>query len=105
MSGYIYFIGICLIFRYETHHGVRILDSALVDAAKLSHRYISGRRLPDKAIDLVDEACALVRVELDSRPQELDRVRHHFQKKRFIRVANWSLYHVMKPFSHFILAD
>jgi len=58
--------------RYETHHGVTIQDSALVAAAKLSHRYISGRFLPDKAIDLVDEACANVRVQLDSKPEEID---------------------------------
>lgn len=60
--------------RYETHHGVRILDAALVEAARLSHRYVSGRKLPDKAIDLMDEACANVRVDLDSRPQALDQV-------------------------------
>jgi len=58
--------------RYETHHGVTIQDAALVAAAKLSHRYISGRFLPDKAIDLVDEACANVRVQLDSKPEEID---------------------------------
>eukprot|EP00005_Dracoamoeba_jomungandri_P005200 CAMPEP_0174260800 /NCGR_PEP_ID=MMETSP0439-20130205/10560_1 /TAXON_ID=0 /ORGANISM="Stereomyxa ramosa, Strain Chinc5" /LENGTH=880 /DNA_ID=CAMNT_0015345131 /DNA_START=61 /DNA_END=2703 /DNA_ORIENTATION=+ len=60
--------------RYETHHGVRITDSALVIAGQLSARYISGRFLPDKAIDLVDEACANVRVQLDSRPQEIDQL-------------------------------
>jgi len=58
--------------RFELHHGVRIQDNALVQAAKLSHRYISDRFLPDKAIDLVDEACALIRTEMDSMPQELD---------------------------------
>src|SRR5215212_2591900 len=58
--------------RYELHHGVRIQDSALVAAAVLSHRYISDRFLPDKAIDLVDEACAMIRTEMDSMPQELD---------------------------------
>ncbi len=58
--------------RYEAHHGVRIADTALVAAAQLSSRYISGRFLPDKAIDLVDEACAGVRVQLDSRPEEID---------------------------------
>lgn len=58
---------------YEAHHGVRIQDAALVAAARLAHRYISGRFLPDKAIDLMDEACAHVRVELDSKPAELDR--------------------------------
>ena len=58
--------------RYELHHGVRIQDNALVSAAVLSHRYISDRFLPDKAIDLVDEACAMVRTEIDSLPTELD---------------------------------
>jgi ATP-dependent Clp protease ATP-binding subunit ClpB len=58
--------------RFELHHGVRIQDNALVSAAVLSSRYISDRFLPDKAIDLVDEACALIRTEMDSLPQELD---------------------------------
>ncbi|MBP7482242.1 MAG: ATP-dependent chaperone ClpB [Lacunisphaera sp.] len=58
--------------RYELHHGVRIQDNALVSAAVLSHRYISDRYLPDKAIDLVDEACAMIRTEIDSLPTELD---------------------------------
>ena len=58
--------------RYEVYHGVKITDSALVTAAVLSHRYISDRFLPDKAIDLVDEACALIKTELDSMPTELD---------------------------------
>ena len=60
--------------RFEVHHGVRIQDNALVAAATLSHRYISDRFLPDKAIDLVDEACAMIRTEIDSMPQELDEV-------------------------------
>jgi ATP-dependent Clp protease ATP-binding subunit ClpB len=60
--------------RYEIHHGVRIQDSALVTAAVLSNRYISDRFLPDKAIDLVDEACATIRTEMDSMPTELDEV-------------------------------
>ncbi|MBE0597771.1 MAG: ATP-dependent chaperone ClpB [Desulfuromonadales bacterium] len=60
--------------RFEVHHGVRIQDGALVAAATLSHRYISDRFLPDKAIDLVDEACATIRTEIDSMPQELDEV-------------------------------
>ena len=64
--------------RYEVHHGVRILDAALVAAATLSHRYISDRFLPDKAIDLVDEAASRVRVQIDSMPEELDQ----FQRKR-----------------------
>ena len=58
--------------RYEVYHGVKITDSALVSAATLSNRYISDRFLPDKAIDLVDEACALIKTELDSMPAELD---------------------------------
>jgi ATP-dependent Clp protease ATP-binding subunit ClpB len=60
--------------RYEVHHGVRIQDAALVAAARLSHRYITGRFLPDKAIDLVDEAASRLRIEIDSVPQELDQV-------------------------------
>jgi ATP-dependent Clp protease ATP-binding subunit ClpB len=60
--------------RFEVHHGVRIQDAALVAAATLSHRYISDRFLPDKAIDLVDEACAVIRTEIDSMPQELDQI-------------------------------
>ncbi len=60
--------------RYEVHHGVRIKDSALVAAAMLSHRYISDRFLPDKAIDLVDEAAARLRTEIDSMPSELDEI-------------------------------
>nr|WP_277557417.1 ATP-dependent chaperone ClpB [Ereboglobus sp. PH5-10] len=58
--------------RFELHHGVRIQDNALVSAVTLSNRYISDRFLPDKAIDLIDEACAMIRTEMDSAPQELD---------------------------------
>jgi len=58
--------------RFESHHGVRILDEAIIAATHLSHRYISDRFLPDKAIDLIDEACATIRVEMDSMPAELD---------------------------------
>ena len=60
--------------RYETHHGVRIQDSALIAAATLSHRYIAGRFLPDKAIDLIDEAGSRLRIEIDSVPTEIDEV-------------------------------
>lgn len=60
--------------RYELFHGVSIADSALISAATLSHRYISDRFLPDKAIDLVDEACAMIRTEIDSLPTELDEI-------------------------------
>ena len=58
--------------RFESHHGVKILDEAIIASAKLSDRYISGRFLPDKAIDLIDEACASIRVEMESMPEELD---------------------------------
>ncbi len=61
--------------RYEAHHKVRITDSALVAAAELSHRYITARRLPDKAIDLVDEAASRLRMEIDSSPEEIDMLR------------------------------
>ncbi|MFH1712070.1 MAG: ATP-dependent chaperone ClpB [Patescibacteria group bacterium] len=61
--------------KYEIHHGVRISDTALVAAAELSHRYISDRNLPDKAIDLVDEAAAALRMQIDSMPEELDRMK------------------------------
>ncbi|MDF2586022.1 MAG: clpB, partial [Mycobacterium sp.] len=61
--------------RYEVHHGVRITDSALVAAATLSDRYITSRFLPDKAIDLVDEAASRLRMEIDSAPEEIDQLR------------------------------
>lgn len=66
--------------RYEVFHGVKITDSALVAAAALSNRYISDRFLPDKAIDLVDEACALIKTELDSMPAELDELRRRIMQ-------------------------
>ena len=66
--------------RYEVFHGVKITDGALVAAATLSHRYITDRFLPDKAIDLVDEACALIKTELDSLPTELDDVQRHIMQ-------------------------
>ncbi len=66
--------------RYEVYHGVKITDSALVAAATLSHRYITDRFLPDKAIDLVDEACALIKTELDSMPTELDEQRRRIMQ-------------------------
>ncbi|MCR5768417.1 MAG: ATP-dependent chaperone ClpB [Lachnospiraceae bacterium] len=66
--------------RYEVFHGVKITDAALVAAATLSNRYISDRFLPDKAIDLVDEACALIKTELDSMPTELDDLRRHIMQ-------------------------
>jgi ATP-dependent Clp protease ATP-binding subunit ClpB len=60
--------------RYEVHHGIRIRDAALVAAARLSHRYISGRQLPDKAIDLVDEAASRLKMQIDSRPDAIDQI-------------------------------
>lgn len=91
--------------RYEVHHGVKIHDSALVAAAVLSHRYISDRFLPDKAIDLVDEACAMIRTEIDSMPAELDEVMRRIMqleieeaalKKERDRASQDRLEHVQK---------
>lgn len=66
--------------RYQVFHGVKISDSALIAAATLSHRYISDRFLPDKAIDLVDEACAMIRTEMDSMPSDMDDLRRHIMQ-------------------------
>ena len=73
--------------RYENHHGVQILDSALVSAAVLSNRYISDRFLPDKAIDLVDEACSAVRMQIDSLPVELDEINHKIAQLEIERIS------------------
>ena len=73
--------------RYEVFHGVKITDSALVAAATLSHRYISDRFLPDKAIDLVDEACALIKTELDSLPTELDELQRKITQMKIEEAA------------------
>jgi ATP-dependent Clp protease ATP-binding subunit ClpB len=73
--------------RYEVHHGVRIQDAALVAAATLSHRYISSRFLPDKAIDLVDEAASRLRTEIDSLPQELDEIERRVRRLEIERQA------------------
>ncbi len=73
--------------RYEVYHGVKILDTALVTAATLSNRYISDRFLPDKAIDLVDEACALIKTELDSMPTELDELNRHVMQMEIEEAA------------------
>lgn len=73
--------------RYEVHHGVRITDSALVAAAELSSRYISGRFLPDKAVDLVDEAASKLRMEIDSMPEELDSVERRIRQLEIERQA------------------
>ncbi len=73
--------------RYEMHHGVRITDSAIISAATLSHRYITDRFLPDKAIDLIDEAAARVRIENDSLPSELDEIRRKIMQLEIEREA------------------
>ncbi|MCR5741772.1 MAG: ATP-dependent chaperone ClpB [Gammaproteobacteria bacterium] len=73
--------------RYENHHGVKIQDAALVSAAVLSNRYISDRFLPDKAIDLVDEACASVRMQIDSLPSELDEINHKIAQLEIERIS------------------
>ena len=73
--------------RYEAHHGVRIKDSAIIAAATLSHRYISDRFLPDKAIDLIDEAASSLRIEIDSKPQELDRIERRIMQLEIERQA------------------
>src|SRR3546814_904043 len=73
--------------RYEVHHGVRITDSALVSAAALSDRYITQRFLPDKAIDLVDEAASRLKMEIDSRPDEIDEVERMVRRLEIEAVA------------------
>ncbi|MBM3122502.1 MAG: AAA family ATPase, partial [Chloroflexi bacterium] len=73
--------------RYEVHHGVRIQDAAVIAAATLSQRYIADRRLPDKAIDLIDEAAARLRTEIDSKPQALDEVDRHRMQLEIERQA------------------
>ncbi len=73
--------------RYEVHHGVDITDPAIVAAATLSHRYISDRKLPDKAIDLIDEAASLIRMEIDSKPEEMDRLERNLIQQKMQREA------------------
>ncbi|WP_416362052.1 ATP-dependent chaperone ClpB [Immundisolibacter sp.] len=73
--------------RYEVHHGVEITDPAIVAAATLSHRYISGRKLPDKAIDLVDEAASRIRMEIDSKPEAMDRLDRRLIQLKMERLA------------------
>jgi ATP-dependent Clp protease ATP-binding subunit ClpB len=73
--------------RYEVHHGVEITDPAIVAAATLSHRYISGRKLPDKAIDLVDEAASRIRIEIDSKPETMDRLERRIIQLKIEREA------------------
>lgn len=73
--------------RYEIHHGVQITDSAIIAASQLSHRYISDRQLPDKAIDLVDEAASVIRMEIDSKPQDMDRLERKLIQLKIEREA------------------
>ena len=73
--------------RYEIHHGVDITDPAIIAAAKLSHRYISDRQLPDKAIDLIDEAASLIRMEMDSKPEDMDRLERRMIQYKIEREA------------------
>ncbi len=73
--------------RYEVHHGVEITDPAIVSAATLSHRYISDRQLPDKAIDLIDEAASRIRIEIDSKPEEMDRLERRIIQLKIEREA------------------
>ncbi|MBF1428001.1 MAG: type VI secretion system ATPase TssH, partial [Prevotella nanceiensis] len=73
--------------RYEVYHGVKITDSALVAAATLSDRYISDRFLPDKAIDLVDEACAMIKTEMDSMPEEMDEMQRRILQLQIEELA------------------
>ncbi|MFM2134512.1 MAG: hypothetical protein RL156_1793, partial [Bacteroidota bacterium] len=73
--------------RYEVHHGVRITDAAIVAAAQLSHRYITDRFLPDKAIDLIDESASKLRIEIDSLPEELDSVERKIRQLEIEREA------------------
>src|SRR5207237_2237087 len=73
--------------RYEVHHGVRITDGAIIAAATLSHRYISDRFLPDKAIDLIDEAASRLRIEIDSMPVEIDEVERRVKQLEIERAA------------------
>ena len=89
--------------RYEVHHGVEISDGAIIAAAQLSHRYISDRQLPDKAIDLIDEAGSRIRMEMDSKPEQLDKLDRRLiqlkielqaMKKETDTAANLSLIHI-----------
>ena len=73
--------------RYEVHHGVEITDPAIVAAATLSHRYISDRQLPDKAIDLIDEAASRIRIEIDSKPEAMDKLERRIIQLKIEREA------------------
>ena len=83
--------------KYEAHHKVTIGDDALVAAATLSNRYISGRQLPDKAIDLVDEAAAHLRMELDSSPEEIDELRRRWTVSRWRSRTCWAIRRTTRP--------
>ena len=88
--------------RYEVFHGVKITDPAIIAAVTLSHRYITDRFLPDKAIDLIDEACAMIRTEMDSMPMELDKVRRSIIQMEIEEQAlkHLSLIHIWKGSYH-----
>ncbi|MGV2432389.1 MAG UNVERIFIED_CONTAM: hypothetical protein LVQ98_03285 [Rickettsiaceae bacterium] len=73
--------------KYETHHGVRITDNAIVSAATLSHRYITDRFLPDKAIDLLDEAASRLKIEIATKPEELDELDRRIMQLKIEREA------------------
>ena len=76
--------------RYEVHHGVRITDNALVAAATLSDRYVGDRHLPDKAIDLIDEAASRLRIEIDSMPQEVAEIERRGTARVQVTFSNWN---------------
>ena len=73
--------------RYEVHHNVQITDPAIIAATKLSHRYITDRQLPDKAIDLIDEAASRISIEIDSKPESMDRLERRLIQMKIEREA------------------
>ena len=73
--------------KYEVHHGVDITDPAIISAANLSHRYITDRNLPDKAIDLIDEAASRIRMEIDSKPEAMDKLDRQIIRRKIEREA------------------
>ena len=84
--------------KYATHHGVQILDSAIIAAAKMSHRYITDRQLPDKAIDLIDEAASRIKMEIDSKPEALDKLdRRLIQLKMQLEAVKKMKMQVVRP--------
>lgn len=90
--------------KYEIHHGVRITDAALVAAATLSHRYISERFLPDKAIDLVDEAAAKLNIELTSKPQAIDELDRRIIQLQMGKPYQFFCYHSYEPLPYHNIA-